>query len=379
MARDYYEILDVSRDADADVLKKAYRKLAMKYHPDRNPGDKEAERQFKEAGEAYDILKDPQKRAAYDRLGHAAFTGGGGHGGFGGGAGAGGDFSDIFGDFFSEFMGGGGRGRGGSGPREGSDLRYDMQISLEEAFKGVKRDITFTSHVSCGDCSGSGAEPGSQPQTCTQCGGMGKVGVRQAFLVIEQTCPACGGAGSIIKNPCGGCRGEGRKRAERTLAVTVPAGVESGSRIRLSGEGEAGARGAGDGDLYIFVSVKEHEFFRRDGRNIHCDAHIKMTSAALGGEFETPVIDGGRAKVTVAPGTQSGEKMRLRGKGMTILNSGGRRGDMFVHVHVETPQKLTRKQKELLEEFDREEREGCSPRAESFFDKVKDFWNELTD
>jgi molecular chaperone DnaJ len=373
--RDYYEILGVdSNVADSD-LKKAYRKQAMKYHPDRNPGDTDAEASFKEVNEAYEILKDPQKRSAYDQYGHAAFEQGGGGGtGFGG---MGGGFSDIFEDLFGDFMGGQpGGGRSGGG--RGSDLRYNLEISLEEAFNGKQMEIKIPTTAECESCDGSGAEAGSAPVTCTTCQGHGKVRAQQGFFTIERTCPSCQGQGQIIENPCKSCRGEGRTSKEKTLSVNIPAGVDDGNRIRLSGEGEAGMRSGPSGDLYIFLSVKDHRIFQRDGQNIHCRVPIPVTVAALGGDIEVPTLDGARAKVAITAGTQSGRKFRLRSKGMPIMNSHSH-GDMYIHTIVETPVNLTKRQKELLKEFESEGKGAHSPESEGFFSRVKDFLADLKD
>ncbi len=380
---DYYELLGVSKSASADELKKAYRKLAMKYHPDKNQGDAAAEKKFKEISEAYDVLKDPDKKAAYDRYGHAAFengSGGGGHPGFDFGGGAGG-FSDIFDDLFSEFTGarrGGGMGGGAqqSAKQRGSDLRYNMRITLEEAFKGKKQDITITTSVTCDSCDGNGGEKGAKPVTCTTCGGRGAVRAQQGFFTIERPCHTCQGTGKIIENPCRKCAGSGTVRKDRTLAVTIPAGVEEGTRIRLSGEGEAGYRGGPAGDLYIFLSVTSHPIFRREGTDIHVTVPITFTTAALGGSVEVPTIEGSRVKVTVPEGTQNGHQFRLRGKGMSILRSKSR-GDMFVHARVETPVKLNKKQKDLLQEFADTSGNTTNPESSGFFDKMREFWEDL--
>ena len=376
MAKDFYEILGVSKTASADELKKAYRKLAMQHHPDKNPGDKKAEEKFKEISHAYDILSDKQKRAAYDRYGHDAFTQGG-MGGAGGGAGgfdfSSSGFADIFEDLFG--MGGGGRQRQPSGPARGADLRYNLSISLEDAFKGKQETIKVATAVACEPCGGSGGEKGSQPVSCGTCNGSGRIRMSQGFFTMERTCTSCQGMGKVIKNPCKSCAGSGRVRKEKTLSVNIPAGVEEGTRIRLSNEGEVGARGGPAGDLYIFVSVAEHPIFKRDGADIHCQIPIPMTTAALGGAIEAPTIDGSRVKVNIPEGTQSGHQMRLRGKGMSVLRS-GHRGDMYIHTQVETPVKLSKKQKDLLKEF---EKSGghTSPESEGFFAKVKEFWDDL--
>jgi molecular chaperone DnaJ len=381
--QDYYKLLGVEKGATADELKKAYRKMAMQYHPDRNPGDKEAEAKFKEVSEAYDVLKDEQKRAAYDRYGHAAFEQGGmGGGGFGGGGGfdPGANFSDIFGDLFGDFMGG----RGGAGGRKsakvrGSDLRYNLEISLTEAFTGKQQKIQFTTAASCDGCGGSGSKDGSAPTNCGTCGGSGKLRMQQGFFTVERTCSTCGGMGKIIVNPCHRCGGEGRVRKEKTLAVNIPEGVEDGTRIRLAGEGEVGLRGGDAGDLYIFVSIKEHEFFIREGNDIHCKVPIKMVTATIGGSVEVPTIDGTRAKVTIPEGTQSDDKFRLKDKGMSIMRAGSRRGDMYIHVTVEIPVKLTKRQKDILKEFDTLDGRGTSPKVEKFMNKVREIWADLRD
>lgn len=378
MAKDFYEILGVSKSASADDLKKAYRKLAMQHHPDRNPGDKKAEEKFKEISHAYDILSDEQKRAAYDRYGHDAFTQGG-MGGAGGGPGMGGfDFSSGFADIFEDLFGmggGGGRRQQQSGPARGSDLRYNLEVSLEEAFKGKQQTINITTSVACESCHGSGGEKGSAPVTCTTCQGAGRVRASQGFFTIERTCTTCQGMGKIIKNPCKTCAGSGRVRKDKTLSVSIPAGVEEGTRIRLTGEGEVGPRGGPAGDLYIFVSVKQHAIFTRDGADIHCSIPIPMTTAALGGSIEAPTIDGTRIKVTIPEGTQHGHQMRLRGKGMSVLRT-AHRGDMYIHTLVETPVKLNKKQKEILQEFAKSGGH-TSPESEGFFSKVKEFWDDL--
>jgi len=376
--QDYYELLGVAKGASADDLKKAYRKLAMQLHPDKNPGDKKAEAKFKEVNEAYDILKDEQKRAAYDRFGHAAFEGGGGGaraGGFDfGGAGAGG-FADIFDEMFGEFMGGG---RRGAGPQRGADLRYNLEISLEDAFHGKQATVRVGALHACETCHGSGAEAGSKPATCPTCRGQGKVRAQQGFFTIERACPQCGGAGQIIEKPCKTCQGQGRTRKERTLSVNIPAGVEDGTRIRLAGEGEAGMRGAPQGDLYLFLSVKAHKLFHREGSDIYCRVPLPMTTAALGGSIEVPTVDGGRAKVTIPAGAQSGQQFRLKGKGMSVLRSAAR-GDMFIEAVVETPVNLTKKQQELLREFEGSGggSKSHSPESASFFAKVKELWDDL--
>jgi molecular chaperone DnaJ len=377
--RDYYEVLGVARNASDDDLKKAFRKLAMQYHPDKNPGDKAAEQKVKEINEAYDTLKDEQKRAAYDRFGHAAFEQGGFGGARGAGPGAGFDFTasgfaDIFEDLFGGFGGARqGRSAQSNAATQGSDLRYNLSITLEEAYRGKQETIRVTTSVTCDACSGSGAEKGSKPVTCPTCHGHGSVRAQQGFFTIERTCHACGGTGQIIKDPCRKCAGSGRVRREKTLSVAIPAGVEEGTRIRLAGEGEAGARGGPAGDLYIFLTIKPHPIFRRDGGNILCRVPIKFTTAALGGAIEVPTIDGTQVKVTIPEGTQSGHQFRLKGKGMTVMRAPGR-GDMFIQVSVETPVKLTKRQKELLSEFDRAGSGRESPEADSFLGKIKEAW-----
>src|SRR6201993_4584982 len=371
--QDFYEPLGVSKSASPDELKRAYRKLAMQYHPDRNSGDKGAEQKFKDLNEAYDILKDDQKRAAYDRFGHAAFEQGGGQpGGFGFGAGG---FADIFDEMFGEFMGGGRRGQGGA--NRGNDLRYTLEVSLEEAFRGKQTTIRVPTLVACDQCKGSGAEAGSKPVTCPRCQGRGKLRMQQGFFTIEQTCAGCQGAGRVIDNPCKTCGGQGRARREKTLSVNIPAGVEDGTRIRLAGEGEAGVRGAPTGDLYIFITITPHRIFQRDGANIYCRVPISFTTAALGGSIEVPSVDGGRARVTVPAGTQSGHQFRLRGKGMSVLRSPAR-GDMFIEAIVETPVNLTKRQQELLREFEKAgDNAGTHPESEGFFARVKEFFEDL--
>jgi molecular chaperone DnaJ len=373
--QDYYQTLGVDRGADAAAIKKAYREMAMKYHPDRNPDDKQAENRFKEVNEAYDVLKDGEKRATYDRFGHEAFVNGGGPGNGGGfGRGAGG-FADIFDEMFGDFMGG----RRGGGAQSGADLRYNMEISLEEAFRGQSTQIRVPTSVTCEACKGSGAEKNSSPITCPGCQGRGRVRAQQGFFTIERTCPSCQGAGRIIENPCVACGGAGRVHKEKTLQVNIPAGVEDGTRIRLAGEGEAGMRGAQPGDLYIFLSVAPHHIFKRSGNDIFCRVPIPMITASLGGSVEVPVIDGSRAKVSIPAGTQSGQQFRLRQKGMNVLRSQSK-GDMYIEVGVETPVNLTKRQKELLREFDGAGKgRSTSPESEGFFSRVKEFWEDLTD
>jgi len=371
--RDYYEILGVTRTATEAELKAAFRKLAMQHHPDRNPGDKDCEHRFKELNEAYDVLKDGDKRAAYDRFGHAAFE----HGGAGGGHGFGADFASTFADIFDDLFGMGGR-RGGrpSGRERGADLRYNMEISLEEAFGGKTAQIRIPTSVTCEACSGSGAKPGTRPRACPTCNGQGRVRHAQGFFTLERTCPACHGRGQVIEDPCPSCSGSGRVTRERTLSVNIPAGVEDGTRIRLAGEGEAGVRGGPAGDLYIFLSLASHQFFQRDGADLHCRVPISMVTAALGGSFDVPTIDGGKTKVKVPEGTQTGRRFRLHSKGMPVLRS-KQMGDMYVQVVVETPQNLTKRQKELLGEFEKLSSRDTQPESTGFFTRVKDFFDGL--
>lgn len=376
--QDYYTTLGVARAASPDDLKKAYRKLAMQYHPDRNPGDKKAEQRFKEISEAYDILKDDQKRAAYDRYGHAAFENGANGFGRGGpefGFNMGG-FADIFDEMFGDFMGGR---RGGRGAAQGADLRYNLEISLEDAFRGKTATIRINTAVPCEACDGSGAEAGSRPTTCATCRGHGKVRSQQGFFTVERTCPTCHGQGAVIDKPCKTCRGQARVRRERTLNVNIPAGVDDGTRIRLAGEGEAGPRGTTPGDLYIFLAIAPHRIFQREGADIYCRVPIPMTTAALGGSIEVPVVDGSRAKVNIAAGTQTGQQFRLKGKGMSVLRE-HKRGDMFVEATVETPVNLTKEQQELLRQFEKGAATSqTSPESTGFFSKVKELWEDLKD
>jgi molecular chaperone DnaJ len=384
MAQDYYQLLGVERSADGAAIKSAFRKLAMKYHPDRNPGDEAAEKKFKEIGEAYEILSDEQKRAAYDRFGHAAFQNGGmgngAHHGFGGGGFSSGAFSDVFEDIFGEFMGGGGaaRGRGRQPSGRGADLKYELEISLRDAYRGIDKDVTIPSSEPCETCEGSGAKPGTSPKACGTCGGIGRVRMQQGFFAVERTCPECGGQGQVIAEPCLDCGGQGRVRKDRTLKVEIPAGVEDGTRIRLTGQGEAGVRGGPFGDLYLFVRVADHELFERDGPDLYCDVPVSMVTAALGGEVEAPTIDGGRVKIKIPEGSQSGRKFRLRGQGMSQLRR-KIRGDMFVELRVETPTNLTARQRELLREFCAEGAGKDCPQSNSFFNKAKDFWDNIRD
>ncbi|MFD2647870.1 molecular chaperone DnaJ [Devosia albogilva] len=368
--RDFYEVLGVERGADEAKLKSAYRKLAMQFHPDRNPGDKEAEGKFKDINEAYDTLKDPQKRAAYDRFGHAAFENGGGRGPAGFGPEFTSSMSDIFEDIFGDFMGGGRRSGGGAARMRGSDLRYNLEISLEESFDGRTVEIDVPTLVGCTTCEGTGAKPGTGTHTCRQCNGHGKVRAAQGFFTIERTCPVCQGRGQMMDQPCTDCGGQGRRQENRKLSVDIPKGIEDGTRIRLANEGEAGIRGGPSGDLYIFVSIQPHDLFQRDGADLYARVPISMTTAALGGEFEVPTLDNARAKVKVAAGTQPGQRVRLKGKGMPVLRSKDV-GDLYVQLDIETPQNLSRRQRELLEEFARLETEETSPTSGGFFEKLK--------
>jgi molecular chaperone DnaJ len=369
--RCYYETLSIDRAANDGAIKAAFRKQAMQYHPDRNPGDKDAERRFKELNEAYEVLKDPDKRAAYDRFGHAAFE----HG-TGGPAGFGADFGTTFSDLFEGIFGmAAARGRG-TGRERGADLRYNMEITLQEAYVGKNAQIRIPTSVTCEACSGSGAKPGTKPKTCSMCGGHGRVRHAQGFFTLERTCPNCHGRGQSIDTPCTSCAGSGRVTRERTLSVNIPAGVEDGTRIRLAGEGEAGVRGGPPGDLYIFLSIGAHAFFQREAADLHCRVPVSMVTAALGGECEVPTIDGGKTKVKVPEGTQSGRRFRLAGKGMPVLRA-RQCGDMYVQVVVETPQKLTKKQRDLLAEFDRLSSTETQPESSGFLGKVKEFLDGL--
>jgi molecular chaperone DnaJ len=373
---DFYEVLGVTRTADEKTVKTAFRKLAMQYHPDRNPGDHTAEVKFKEVNAAYECLKDPQKRAAYDRFGHAAFENGGP-----GGAGFSGDFtasmSDIFDNIFGDFMGGRRQGSR-SGRERGADLRYNMEIVLEEAFSGKTAEIEVPTKIVCKTCSGSGAKPGSSPKVCTTCEGHGKVRAAQGFFSIERTCPTCHGRGEVIADPCLECNGAGRSTEKRTLSVNIPAGIEDGTRIRLQGEGEAGLRGGPSGDLYIFMSVKPHSFYKRDGADLYCMVTIPMVTATLGGKFEISTLDGTKSRVTVPEGTPTGKQFRLKAKGMPVLRS-HQQGDLYVQIAVETPQKLTKRQRELLEEFQKLSSKENNPESTGFFAKMKDFFDTLSD
>ncbi|WP_024604193.1 MULTISPECIES: molecular chaperone DnaJ [unclassified Pseudoalteromonas] len=375
--RDYYEALGVSKDASERDIKKAYKRLAMKYHPDRTAGDKELETKFKEVKEAYEILTDPQKRQMYDQHGHAAFEqgGGGGHGGFGGGHG---DFGDVFGDVFGDIFGGGGR-RRQSRQQRGSDLRYNMDLSLEEAVRGKEVEIKVPTWVGCEPCDGSGAKAGSKPKTCTTCHGAGQVQMRQGFFAVQQTCPTCQGQGQIISDPCNKCHGQGRVEKTKTLSVKIPAGVDTGDRIRLTGEGEAGMHGAPSGDLYVQVSVREHEIFVREANNLYCEVPISFTTAGLGGEIQVPTLDG-RAKLKIPSETQTGKMFRMRGKGVKSVRSGAQ-GDLICKVVIETPVNLNERQRELLQELDESMGTDSSknrPKEQGFFDGVKKFFDDLT-
>jgi molecular chaperone DnaJ len=373
MSQDYYELLEVNRTASADDLKKAFRKLAMQHHPDRNKDNKDAERKFKEINHAYDILKDPEKRAAYDRYGPAAFEGGaGGPGGpFQGGQGF--DFSSVFGDIFEQMFGAdGARGRaGGRADMRGQDLRFNLEVTLEQAYGGTEATVRVPSSVACEACHGSGAEPGSKPQQCPTCHGRGRLRAQQGFFTVERTCHTCHGGGQVIDKPCRSCAGQGRVRRDKTLKVNIPAGVEDGTRIRLTGEGEAGARGGPAGDLYVFLSVRRHQLFEREGSDVHCRVPISMVQATLGGSIEVPTLDGKMARINIPAGAQNAHQFRLRGKGMPIVRS-TQRGDMYIEINVETPTNLTAKQKELLKEF--EQAGKTSPTSEGFFSKVKEMF-----
>jgi molecular chaperone DnaJ len=371
--RCYYEVLGCQKGAPISEIKVAYRKLAMELHPDRNQGDHTSEGKFKELNEAYDVLKDEQKRAAYDRFGHAAFEHGMGNGHGGGhpfdfAA----SFTDVFDDLFGEIMGGG---RGRRRQNRGGDLRYNLQVTLEEAYRGRRAEIKVPSAVACEVCSGTGAAPGTHAEQCSTCAGHGKVRATQGFFTVERTCPHCHGNGRVVKSPCKSCGGAGHVQKERTLAVDIPPGVEEGTRIRLSGEGQAGFNGGPPGDLYVFLAVAQHAIFQRDGHDLHCLVPVSFVTAALGGTVEVPTLDGGRTKITVPEGAQSGRQFRLRGKGMPVLRGGGMAGDLYIELAVETPVKLSKKQKDILREFDSAGDKGCQPECDSFFAKVKEFWN----
>ena len=380
--RDYYEILGVTRGASADEIKKSYRKLAMQFHPDRNPGNKEAESKFKEATEAYEVLKDDQKKSAYDQFGHDAFSqgGGGGRGGNGGGSGMGDfDFNDIFSNFSDIFgdFGGGRQTKKRSAAQRGSDIRYNLEISLEEAFRGVTEKISFSIPCTCEACKGNGAQNGEKATDCPTCKGSGKIRAQQGFFVVERACTTCAGIGQIIKNPCKVCQGQGRVNKDKTLAVKIPAGVEEGNRIRLTGEGEAGARGGPAGDLYVYISIRKHQFFNRKGDDVHFEIPLKFTTAALGGAVEIPTIDGTKASLKIPEGSQNGDQFRLKSKGMSVINSGGRRGDMYVRINIETPVKLSLEEREILVKLDQlmNKKTTSNPKSESFFKKVGDLFS----
>ena len=371
--KDFYDVLGVSKNASPEELKSAYRKLAVKYHPDKNPGDKASEDKFKEASEAYGILSDQEKKQNYDNFGHAAFEGGGGRqsGGFGGFGGA--DFSDIFEDFFGDF-GGGGRSRGRRNTsNKGSDLRYDLSITLEEAYEGKKQDIKFSTTEKCNTCKGNGSKPGHSPDRCTVCGGNGKVRSNQGFFTVQQTCPQCAGSGEEITNPCNDCNGQGNKQASKKISVTIPKGVDDGTRIRLAGKGEAGSRGGANGDLYLFINVHSHDLFKRSDENLFFEFPISIADAALGTTIEIPTIDGGKAKIKIPDGTQNGKQFRLKGKGMPYMRGSGN-GDLYVQVNTEVPISLNKEQKELLEKFREIENEKSNPSIKKFFQKAKSFW-----
>ena len=374
--KDYYEVLSVNKDASDQELKKAYRRLAMKYHPDRNPDSSEAEEKFKEAKEAYEILTNPQKRQAYDQFGHAGVdpSQGGFHG-----QGGGDNFSDIFGDVFGDIFGGGRRGGGRQRQRRGADLQYNLELSLEDAVKGIKKSIKIPTYVACEPCDGSGAKKGTAPTTCGTCKGAGQVRMQQGFFSVQQTCPTCHGQGTVVSDPCSSCSGQGRVRKEKTLSVKIPAGVDSGDRIRLTGEGEAGGPGTVAGDLYVQIHVKEHSIFVRDGDNLYCEMPISFVTACLGGELEVPTLEG-KVKLKIPEETQTGRMFRLRGKGITPMR-GGMRGDLLCRVIVETPVKLNKEQKKMLRDFDEYlagSKKQHSPKSSNWWEGVKNFWDEMT-
>lgn len=387
MSQDFYKTLGVEKSASADEIKKAYRKLAMKYHPDQNKDNKEAEAKFKEVNAAYDVLKDEEKRAAYDRYGSSAFDGsmGGGGGGnpFGGGFEGfqGGNFSDIFEDMFGDFMGGGGR-RNPNGAMRGADMQYAMDITMEDAYKGTEKTITIPVNDTCDECNGSGAEKGKKPETCDTCNGSGRIRAQQGFFTIERSCSTCGGTGTVIKHPCKKCSGAGRIRRDKTLKINVPKGIDSGRRIRLGGEGEAGVRGGPSGDLYVLINVKPHKFFKRDGANLYCRVPIPMTTATLGGEVEVPTIGGKKTKVKIPGGTQTGQQFRLREKGMPVMQSSSL-GDMYLEIFVETPVNLNNKQKDMFKKLDEDlsgkDGKKYSPESSGFINRMKDLWSDLTE
>ncbi|MFL2800764.1 MAG: molecular chaperone DnaJ [Paracoccaceae bacterium] len=373
--RDYYETLSVSKDASEADIKKAFRSKAREHHPDKNAGSSKAEEEFKAVNEAYEVLKDPNKKAAYDQYGHAAFE----NGGFGN-AGGGGDFSsafsDVFEDLFGDFMGGSSRRGSSSSSTRGSDLRYNMTISLEEAYKGKATTITVPSSIKCEQCSGTGGKDGAQPSSCPTCGGMGKVRAQQGFFTVERTCPTCSGRGQMNKNPCRFCSGAGTTKKNKNLSVNIPPGVETGTRIRLSGEGEAGMQNGPAGDLYIFTEVLDHSIFQRDGTNLFCQIPVSMVSATLGGDIEAPTLDGGKTRVKVPAGIQSGKQLRLRGKGMPNVR-GSSYGDLYIELHIETPVNLNENQRGLLKEFEKSlQVKDNNPKYSNFFSKVKSFWEK---
>ena len=370
--RDYYDVLGVEKSASADQIKSAYRKQAVKYHPDKNKGDKGAEDKFKEASEAYHVLSNSERKQNYDNFGHAAFeNGGGGRSGFGN-FDFSNHFSDIFEDFFGEGFGGGGRKSRRSNNR-GSDLRYDLSITLEEAYAGKKQDIKFSTSDKCDTCNGSGSKPGQSAESCSMCGGHGQVRSSQGFFTVQQTCPQCAGSGEMITSPCGSCGGQGKKQASKRLSVTIPKGVDDGTRIRLAGKGEAGSRGASNGDLYLFINVYSHDLFKRSDENLFFECPISIADAALGASIEIPTIDGGKAKIKIPSGTQSGKQFRLKGKGMPYMRGSGT-GDLYVQVNIEVPVSLNKEQKELLEKFRETENEKSNPSIKKFFQKAKSFW-----
>jgi len=369
--RDYYEVLGIEKSASADQIKSAYRKLAVKYHPDKNKGDKASEEKFKEASEAYHVLSNSERKQNYDNFGHAAFeNGGGGRGGFGN-FDFSGSFSDIFEDFFGEGFGGGRRSRRSN--NRGSDLRYDLSITLEEAYSGKKQDIKFSTSERCNTCKGSGSKPGTSASSCSMCGGHGQVRSSQGFFTVQQTCPQCSGSGEQITNPCSDCNGQGKKQTSKRLSVTIPKGVDDGTRIRLSGKGEAGTKGAGSGDLYLFINVYAHELFKRSDENLFFECPISIADAALGASIEIPTIDGGKAKIKIPAGTQSGKQFRLKSKGMPYMRGSGN-GDLYIQVNTEVPISLNKEQKELLEKFREIENEKSNPSIKKFFQKAKSFW-----
>jgi len=370
--RDYYDVLGVQKNSPPEQIKAAYRKLAVKHHPDKNPGDKSSEEKFKEAGEAYHVLSDKERKQNYDNFGHAAFeNGAGGRGGFGN-FDFSNHFSDIFEDFFGDFGGGGGR-RSKKSNFRGSDLRYDLSITLEEAYAGKKQDIKFSTSEKCNTCSGSGSKPGHDTGSCSMCGGNGQVRSNQGFFTVQQTCPQCSGTGEEITNPCGSCGGQGKKQTSKRLSVTIPKGVDDGTRIRLAGKGEAGSRGASNGDLYLFVNVYSHDLFKRSDENLFFEYPVSIADAALGTSLEIPTIDGGKAKIKIPAGTQSGKQFRLKGKGMPYMRGSGN-GDLYVQVNTEVPISLNKEQKELLEKFRKIENEKSNPSIKKFFQKAKSFW-----